>query len=120
MLQNSLLLLGAFSALWYGIYGLLYSLIIVNILITLVNAYFSGKLIDYGLKNQVKDLHPILTLNITLAVVFYILQITFFQELQDLWNLITAAMLFFTSYLGTAFLLKMRVTTDLLLYIKKN
>jgi O-antigen/teichoic acid export membrane protein len=120
MLQNSLLLLGAFSAVWYGINGLLYSLIIVNILITLINAHFSGKLIDYGLKNQVKDLHPILTLNITLAVVFYILQITFFQELQDLWNLITAAMLFFTSYLGTAFLLKMRVTTDLLLYIKKN
>ena len=120
MLQNSLLLLGAFSAVWYGINGLLYSLIIVNILITLINAHFSGKLIDYGLKNQVKDLHPILTLNITLAVVFYILQITFFQELKDLWNLITAAMLFFTSYLGTAFLLKMRVTTDLLLYIKKN
>jgi O-antigen/teichoic acid export membrane protein len=120
MLQNSLLLLGALSAIWYGIYGLLYSLIIVNILITLVNAYFSGKLIDYGLKNQVKDLHPILTLNITLAVVFYILQITFFQELKDLWNLITAAILFFTSYLGTAFLLKMRVITDLLLYIKKN
>jgi O-antigen/teichoic acid export membrane protein len=119
MLQNSLLLLGAFSALWYGIYGLLYSLIIVNILITLVNAYFSGKLIDYGLKNQVKDIFPILFLNVLLGLVFYFLQITWFDVFPDLWNLLISAFGFFTLYLLLAFILKMKVIIDLLGHIKK-
>jgi O-antigen/teichoic acid export membrane protein len=119
MLQNSLLLLGAFSALWYGIYGLLYSLIIVNILITLVNAYFSGKLIDYGLKNQVKDIFPILFLNVLLGLVFYSLQITWFVKLLDLANLIASIISFFILYVLTAFILKMRVLKDLMSYMKK-
>ena len=50
MLHNFLLLGGAFTAIWFGIYGLLYSLVIVNILITIINSYFSGQLIGYHFK----------------------------------------------------------------------
>jgi O-antigen/teichoic acid export membrane protein len=119
MLQNSLLLLGALSAIWYGIYGLLYSLIIINILITLSNAHFSGKLIDYNLKKQLKDIFPILFLNVLLGLVFYFLQITWFDVFPDLWNLLISAFGFFTLYLLLAFILKMKVIIDLLGHIKK-
>src|SRR5690606_28733524 len=67
VLQSILLLLGAFTAIWFSIYGLLYSLVITSVLITLVNAAVSGKLINYGLMEQVKDLLPIFILNICLA-----------------------------------------------------
>jgi O-antigen/teichoic acid export membrane protein len=120
MFHNVLLFAGAFTAIWFGIYGLLFSMIFVNVLVTCINAFFSGNLINYGLRNQVKDLLSILTLNIILALLFYILQKTFFQKLHDFWNLIVVAILFFTLYLVIAFLLKMRVTTDLLLYIKEK
>jgi O-antigen/teichoic acid export membrane protein len=119
MLQNSLLLIGAFSAIWFGIYGLLYSLIVTNILITFTNAYFSGKLIDYDLKNQLGDILPILFLNILLGLIFYFLQITWFTKLPDLGNLIASVLGFFVLYLLTAFILKMRVIKDLMSYIKK-
>jgi O-antigen/teichoic acid export membrane protein len=119
ILQNTLLLVGAFSAIWFGIYGLLYSLIIVNIFITLINAYFSGKLIDYGLKNQLKDIAPILFLNILLGGVFYFLQITWVNKLPDLLNLIAIAFGFFAVYLSIAFIIKMKVIKDLRAYIKK-
>lgn len=118
--HNVLLLIGAFSAIWFGIYGLLFSLIFVNVLVTGINAFFSGKLINYGLKKQFKDLMPILILNGSLALLFYMLQLSWFSKIQDLWNLVTAAILFFTTYLGIAFLLKMRVATDLLLFIKRK
>ena len=120
MFHNVLLFAGAFTAIWFGIYGLLFSLIVINVLVTCINAFFSGNLINYGLRNQVKDLLPILILNIIFAVLFYILQLTFFEKLNDLWNLIIVALLFFTLYVGAAFLLKMRVIGDLLVYIKKK
>lgn len=119
MLQNTLLLIGAFSAIWFGIYGLLYSLILVNILITFTNAYFSGILIGYDLRNQLQDIVPILILNVSLGLGFYFLQITWSNQLPDLWNLLANASGFFVLYLLIAFTIKMTVIKDLMTYIKK-
>jgi O-antigen/teichoic acid export membrane protein len=120
MFKNILLLLGAFSAIWFGIYGLLFSLIFVNILVTCINAFFSGKLINYGLKNQLVDLFPILSLNFILASGFYMLQINLFEKLSDFFNLITVALLFFIFYFSSAYLLRLKVLDMLLIYIRKK
>ena len=120
MLHNILLFAGAFTAIWFGIYGLLFSLIFVNVLVTCVNAYFSGELINYGLKEQFKDLIPILGLNLLLATLFYWLQITWFYKLNDLLNMILVAVAFFLLYLLIAIGLKMKVTLNLMMYIKKK
>lgn len=118
MFHNFLLFIGAFSAIWFGIYGLLFSLIFVNIFITGVNAYFSGKLIDYSLTDQIKDLMPILCLNLIFALIFYWLQMTWFYKLSDFWNLTVVAVSFFSIYSLTAFVLKMKVVASVLNYIK--
>jgi O-antigen/teichoic acid export membrane protein len=120
MFHNMLLVIGAFSAIWYGIYGLLISLIFVNIFVTCVNAFFSGKLIDYGLRDQLTDVIPILFLNLLLAVLFYWIQINWLFRMGDLMNLILVALSFFLVYLGVAFGIKMKVTSSLLSYIKKK
>jgi len=120
MLRNGLLSIGAFSAIWFGIYGLLYSLILVNILITGVNAFFSGKLINYNLKNQLKDIFPIFIFNFLVAILLYILQNKIFYKLTDLLNLIVFAITFFTVYIFAAIIFKMKVASDLLLYLKRK
>lgn len=120
VLQNLLLLLGAFSVIWMGIHGLLYSLIFVNIFIALTNAYFSGKLIGYGLRSQFLELVPILFLNILLGIAFYLLQKKWFDEMPDLLNLIVNGLGFLTLYLFVAYILKMRVVIDLLSFLKKD
>lgn len=119
MLQNFLLLIGAFSAIWFGIYGLLYSLILVNILITFINSFYSGKLIDYGIRNQMKDISPILLLNVLLGLIIYYSQVTWLASWSDIWNLLVSAIIFFVLYLWTAFVLKMKVLKNLMSYIKK-
>lgn len=119
MLQNILLLIGAFSALWFGIYGLLYSLIIVNVLITLINAYFSGRLIDYFLLDQMKDIYPIFILNALLGVIFFFLQHNYFFKLGDFWSLLINAFGFFIAYLMLAYSMKMAVVNDILSVLKK-
>lgn len=119
MLRNILLFLGAFSAIWFGIDGLLYSLIIVNILITFINSFVSGKLIGYNLKHQMKDLFPILTLNIILGGFFYFAQVTWMYKMNDILNLLINLLAFFITYAGLAMLLKMEVLKELQKQIKK-
>ena len=118
-LQNSLLIVGAFSAIWFGIYGLLFSMIFVNLVITGVNSYFSGRLIGYGIKNQIQDLFPILSLTVILVALFYYLELNYFSKLPDIYNLVIVAILFFSIYAGSAVLLKMNVVNNIKGYIKK-
>lgn len=120
MFKNILLLLGALIGIFFGIYGLLFSLIFVNVLVTGINAFFSGKLINYGLKSQIVDLFPILSLNFILASGFYMLQINLFERLSDFINLVTVALLFFICYFSSAYLFKLKVLDTLLIHFRKN
>ena len=120
MIHNFLLFVGAFSSIWFGIYGLLMSLVLINILITLINAHFSGNLINYQITNQITDLLPILILNLSTAFIFYSIQITWFYKFHSLLNLILGAILFFGIYLSIAFLLKMKIIYYILHYVKKK
>lgn len=120
MVQNSLLLLGAFSAIWFGIYGLLFSLIVVNIFITFLNAYVSGRLIGYGLKSQFLDLSPLLLLNIFMGLIFYFLQKNWFNKMPDIWNLLASGLGFFALYILVAFIIKLKVLIDTLSFLRKK
>lgn len=119
ILQNSLLLIGAFSAIWFGVYGLLYSLVIVNVLITFINAYFSGRLIQYDLPEQIKDIYPIFILNCILGVLFFLLHNNYFFRLGDFWSLLINAFGFFTVYVLLAYVMKMAVVKDIVSVIKR-
>lgn len=119
MLHNALLFLGVFSAIWLGIEGLLYSLIIVNISITVINALVSGKLIGYDLKEQMIDLLPILFLNFSLGCFFYWLQLKWMNKMPDIWNLLTNLLLFFVIYVIAAIIFKMKALKELIKHIEK-
>lgn len=117
--HNTLLFLGSFTIIWFGIYGLLYNLIFVNILVTIVNAFVSGQFISYGLKEQSKDMVPILALNLIVGLSFYFLQTTWFHQLNDVWNIILNGIAFSLVYIGLAFMIRMQVIKDVLKLIKK-
>lgn len=120
MLHNSLLLVGALSAIWLGIYGLLYSLVIVTILITIINSFVSGRLISYDLKSQFLDLLPILLLNTLLGLTIYFLQQVWFYKFSDLWNIVASIVVLYTLYFSIAFIIKVNVVNNLLFLIKKE
>lgn len=67
-------------SLYYGIYGLIVSQIILSILFFFINSYFIGKIIKYDLRTQLNDILPILILNfaffISLFGINYFLQNT--------------------------------------------
>ena len=58
----------------YGIYGLLWSNVLSSLIALIINTYYSGKLINYPLKQQLLDMFPILFSSTLMAIsIFYFL-----------------------------------------------
>lgn len=58
----------------YGIYGLLWSNVFSSLIALIINTYYSGKMINYPLKQQLLDMFPILFSSTLMAIsIFYFL-----------------------------------------------
>jgi teichuronic acid exporter len=58
-------------SLYFGIYGLIISQIILSILFFVINSYFIGRVISYNLRVQLKDVLPLLFLNLCFFIFIY-------------------------------------------------
>lgn len=56
----------------FGVMGILVGQIISSVLSYLPNSYYSGKLIDYPVREQIRDFFPALFLSIIIAFVIYV------------------------------------------------
>ncbi len=69
----------------YGIYGILIGQIISSILAYIPNSYYSTRIINYSIKEQVMDFSPALFLSSLIASLIYILvSLSFLQPLYEL------------------------------------
>lgn len=105
----------------YGIYGLLYGGIITSVIGFFINAYYSGKFINYTAWHQIKDLFPTILLATMVSAIIYFmdywLSLQFFSDiLRLLLGSITGAILFFL----LSFLLKINALNELTNIIKKQ
>lgn len=64
------LLVGAFV----GIFPMLYTTVITNIIAYFLNSFFSGKLLGYSSWMQIRDIAPSFAISMTMAVVIYLLK----------------------------------------------
>lgn len=64
------LFIGAFV----GIFPMLYTTVITNIIAYFLNSYFSGKLLGYSSWMQIRDIAPSFAISMTMAIVVYILK----------------------------------------------
>lgn len=99
-----LLLVGS---LW-GIYGILWAMVISNINIFIVNAILSYKYVGYTIWRQLYDLIPILAISIVSFISVYIIN----EHLLKTHFIITAS-LFVTIYLLLTWILHLRVINDI-------
>lgn len=59
IIKKSLTVFGIFIALPYGIFALLWTQVVLNLIAFGINTFFSGKYIGYNLVNQIRDISPI-------------------------------------------------------------
>lgn len=113
--KKVLSVLGIISVIPFGIYGLLYFQLVFNVVACYINSFYSGKLINYPVKEQLMDILPALVLAFCTGLVSYFLDIFLAQNfhLSDFLRLIADSIFFFTFYLGISHLMQFTAMYDL-------
>ena len=67
--KKIILTISILGGLYWGILGILYSMLLATLISYFLNAYFSGNLINYNLMEQTKDIFPSFIISIIMAVI---------------------------------------------------
>jgi O-antigen/teichoic acid export membrane protein len=107
--------IGVFCVIPFGIYGLLYFQVLSSIFSFVVNSWYSGRLIDFSLQDQLRELLPIFLLAIPPGVLSWALDRYLLQPLNasDIARILTVGAAYFSLYLSMSYLTRMTVIIDL-------
>lgn len=121
LIHNFLLLLGGLGSIYYGMNFLLWSLVVINLMAVVINARFSGELINYYLREQLIDILPLLvTGGITGLLLYYIDSYYFARIFQsDFSRLFIGSLFSSITYFILSIILRIPVIQELKL-IKKD
>ena len=76
VIKKVIIIVSILLSLKFGIYGLLWSNVFTSLIALLINTNYSGKMINYSLKQQLLDMFPTLFSSITMALsMYYILNL---------------------------------------------
>ncbi|WP_026897152.1 lipopolysaccharide biosynthesis protein [Daejeonella oryzae] len=105
---------GILIAIQFGIFGLLYFQLISTAFDYNLDAHFGGKLINYSIFEQIKDIIPSVSLAVIIGVLTWTADGFLFKSiaLSDLLRLVFAGIFYFTMYLGISHLIKLSAAKD--------
>lgn len=96
VVKKIMITIAIFCAIPFGIYGLLYTQIVISFLCFFINTYFSGQLLNYSIKEQAADIVPIFILAAAAGVLLWLFNgYMLFMVGHDVIRLMIAS-LFFT------------------------
>jgi len=107
--------IGVFCVIPFGIYGLLYFQVLSSVFSFVVNSWYSGRLIDFSLQDQLRELLPIFLLAILPGALSWALDRYILQPLNagDIARILTVGAAYFSLYLSMSYLTRMTVIIDL-------
>lgn len=113
-IKKTISVIGIFSVVSFGIYGLLYFQLFFNFLGYYINSAYSGNLINYPIKEQISDFLPSIILSIGIGVLCYLFDglLTRIFNLIDPVRIVISGLIYFISYLGISYLIKMTAVID--------
>lgn len=113
IIKNVLAIAGALLVIPYGMYGLLYGMILSTYLTFFVNAYFCGQYLSMSLFQQLKDIFPIIAISIFTGVAGYFIQLQAMQFLHsDLSVIIIVSLIMFLIYFGISYIIKLPAAVE--------
>jgi hypothetical protein len=102
----------------FGIFGILIGQIVSSVLAYIPNSYFSIKLIDYSVAEQLRDFIPTLLLAVTMGIIMYAAGLVF--PLGDFAYIMVIGLAGATFYVLSNYLLKMPAQLLILEIIKEQ
>lgn len=107
IVKKILILLVVLIGMNWGVYGLLYGQLFISITGLFFNGYFTGKLINYNVLEQIKDITLILVISLFPAVLIYFIDKVFLVNYHDVVRLLSGATLGITCYFLLTLLFKL-------------
>lgn len=124
VVRNTLMLTGVLFIFIYGIYGLLWGLVVASYITFIINLIYCGKELSISLTRQLKDVLPILILGGGIGVIGYFFNTILLDYItSNFLLLVVLTPVLFSLYIVLAFLFKipaMRDAKQLLLKKKNN
>ena len=106
--------IGIAGALYFGMYGLLYFQLLSSVFSFAVNTIYSGRMIDYATKEQLKDILPLIGIAFAVgAIIFFLNKFLIVpNHLHDLISVLTIGAIYWGLYLAMNWRLKISAATD--------
>ncbi|HLS37352.1 MAG TPA: lipopolysaccharide biosynthesis protein [Sphingobacterium bovisgrunnientis] len=113
IIKKVLMVLGIICVIPFGIMGLLYFHLFFTVFAYYINSFYSGKLINYPILEQLKDVWPVLFLSGILGLAIYFLDQTIFTPYQNkLLRILITGISYSSLYLFVSYLIKLAPLTD--------
>jgi len=113
-IKKALSVLGILAVIPFGIFGLLYFQLFFSVISAYINSFYSGKLIEYTVKEQFIDILPTIILSVFVGLTIFFLDQYINQTLQfsDLMRLILDSISYYILFLGFSFLMQLNAIND--------
>lgn len=113
VIKKVLSVIGILSVISFGIYGLLYFQLFFNVIAYYINSIYSGRLINYPVKEQIEDILPILALAGVLGLFCYAIDLSLVHYMvPDTIRIVTIGIAFIFSYFSFSRVVKLPAATD--------
>lgn len=101
-------------AIQYGIYGLLYGIVINSFLAFFVNTYYSGKFIDYSFRRQLIDILPTILIAGFSGIAIYFTDVFLtLKEFSDVFRIVIGASVGLFSFIPVVWIMKVEAFFEL-------
>lgn len=109
VIKKILSILVLLALLKFGIYGVVFAAAISMLIHALVNSIYSGRLIDYPISEQLKNLYPIILVGtVSMVIAYYLLEyINDNIIIADFLQILIITTIYFILYLGFSILFKL-------------
>ncbi|TDQ76393.1 lipopolysaccharide biosynthesis protein [Sphingobacterium yanglingense] len=114
VIKKALSVIGILSVIPFGIYGLLYFQLSFNFIGFYINTIYSGKMINYPVKEQIFDILPTIILSLFIGISTYLLDSFLVDSfnINNLTRIIISALFYALTYLSISNLINLTAIKD--------
>lgn len=114
IIKKIIITVGIACAIPFGIYGLLYFQLISSFIALFINSSYSGKMINYPILDQFKDVMPGISVAVLVGGITWVTNLYIFKDFinYDIILIFALGMIYFSLYLGISLISKMPALID--------
>lgn len=117
VIKKAIICLVIIVSIQFGIFALLYGIVLTSFIAFFLNSYYSGRYINYNTKSQIRDLIPTIFIALAGGVVVYVIDYMLNEQL-DIVRILSSGSIGLFAYIWLSWKLKIEALKESLLIFK--